>query len=160
MVFGGFFQGDMSDAPQNTDRDRQTVPVQPTRDGAATDAQSVYARFLAALDQLVTLKIVTIVGGPELIDRNGQPVGTVTVNDKAPNIRITPEIAVATCIDLVQGDVRTFVPPDFFEPARAELRTFHTEQVRIGREIVEKNVGALASAAESLRKHFQGTSRQ
>jgi len=118
-------------------------------------AQTVIDRALKALDEIMTLRVVTIQGRVSLTLRreggDSMPASGLHAITEHADVSVDAETVVATTIDLVDGDVKTLAPPDFFQPEQAGLRTYHADQVRLAREIVEKNVVGLVDLVNKLR---------
>jgi hypothetical protein len=73
---------------------------------------SLSQKLLAAVGAAVELKVVTQVG----------------------------DAAIATSINLVQGDITNVVPEKFWAPDQQIIREFHQAQVEQAKSIVERNL--------------------
>jgi len=91
--------------------------------------------------ELVTLNIITAVGD---------------VDVTAKELTIKPGAKVLwTAIDMLQGDIKTSIHPDFAGETGKELREFHASREQEGHAIIRNNIEALEKLAkliESLRK--------
>lgn len=60
------------------------------------------------------------------------------------------DVTVLTKIDLLQGDISTNLPADYFSEDNALLREFHTDKEKQAQAIIDKNLDQLVAAAKSL----------
>jgi hypothetical protein len=83
-----------------------------------------------SLGQLITLNIVTAVGPIESL-KDGLTFDESKVK------------AIATKIDLLQGDITTVCDQEFVTGNYQSLREFHAEREKEGREIISNNIRTL-----------------
>ncbi len=104
-------------------------------------ALSVGQKIASALENAMELRIVTV-------------VGNASVGGEYPHLTLTFDgseaQALATSIDLVQGDTRTVISPAFSGDTGESLRRFHAEQVAEGKAIVERNVRLLVELGREI----------
>jgi hypothetical protein len=95
-----------------------------------------------AVSEVVNLKIITVVspvsiGGtlenPTVAFDQGQKVG-----------------AIATCINLLDGDITTAIDPAYGNNAEDPVRQYHEDQVKEAKEIVDRNLKLVADLIERL----------
>jgi hypothetical protein len=95
-----------------------------------------------ATSEVVNLKVITVVspvaiGGtlekPTVAFDEGQKVG-----------------AIATCINLLDGDITTAVDPAYANNAVDPVRQYHEDQVKEAKEIVDRNLKLVAELIERL----------
>jgi hypothetical protein len=95
-----------------------------------------------AASEVVNLKIVTVVspvqvGGtienPTVAFDQGQKVG-----------------AIATCINLLDGDITTAIDAAYANNADDPVRQYHEAQVQEAKEIVDRNLKTIADLVERL----------
>jgi len=95
-----------------------------------------------AVAQAVNLKIVTVVspitvGGtlekPTIAFDNGQKVG-----------------AIATCINLLEGDITTAMDAAYGNNADDPVRQYHEAQVKEAKEIVDRNLRTIADLIDRV----------
>ncbi len=89
-------------------------------------------------EQLVNLQIVTAIG----------QVGWDEARD-APDIKSSK--AIYSNVNLLQGDIRTFVDEGFFDDRFASLREFHQKQEQRGHLIIKDNIQALKDLVGLVR---------
>ena len=97
-------------------------------------------RIKEALENLVTLEIVTVVG-TDYFKIEGRDKKTL-IPDIDPSK--TPK-AIMTKIKLLQGDIQTFIHEDFIAGPFAELKQFHAEREKQGHEMIKSNIAALGA---------------
>jgi hypothetical protein len=101
-----------------------------------------------ALENLVTLEIVTIVG-----DVKFQPKSDTEKDKIIATIDYSTEPkAILTKIDLLQGDIQTVFHEDFVTGNYTELREFHAAREAQGHDIVEQNLAALEKLFQLAKK--------
>ena len=95
-----------------------------------------------AISEVVNLKVITVVspvsiGGtlenPTVSFDQGQKVG-----------------AIATCINLLDGDITTAIDPAYASNTADPVRQYHEDQVKEAKEIVDRNLKAVADLIERL----------
>ena len=86
-----------------------------------------------ALENLVTLKVTTVVGKLNIRSTDDK----LQWDDSAK--------VLSTQIDLVSGDVVTGIDPSFITGEHAALRDFHAAREKQGQEIIRTNVETLKS---------------
>ena len=85
-------------------------------------------------DNLVTLNIVTAVGDVEIGDGKG--------GDQRLTIKPGAKV-LWTAIDMLEGDIKTSIHPDFAGESGKELRAFHASREQQGQAIIKNNIEAL-----------------
>lgn len=111
----------------------------------------------AALDNLVTLNVITAVGATQI------EVSQVE-GKEVRNIKVAPDAKVIwTSVDLLQGDITTTIHPDFQGDGGQIVRNIHNDARTQGMEIIKTNVGVLkdllgllGDAYKSLKERPQG----
>jgi hypothetical protein len=58
--------------------------------------------------------------------------------------------AVATCINLLDGDITTAIDPVYASNPDDPVRQYHTAQVQEAKEIVDRNLKTIANLIERL----------
>ncbi len=99
----------------------------PGADDPKTAFQSALNKITTAIENIIELKVRTIVG----------PVGA-------------PVMEVETKVDLVQGDIVCNIPSEFFLPENDDLRAYHSEKEKQAQAIIDQNLDHLVSAAKAL----------
>jgi hypothetical protein len=85
-------------------------------------------------DNLVTLNIVTAVGDVDIATGKG--------GDQRLTIKPGAKV-LWTEIDMLEGDIKTSIHPDFAGDAGKELRAFHASREQQGQAIIKNNIEAL-----------------
>lgn len=101
---------------------------EPVKSTSKSDALS--HELLAAVRSAVQLKVIT-------------QVGDVAVSGTLDEytVRFEPNgNAIATSINLVEGDITSVVPDKFWAPDQQIVRDFHQAQVEQAKAIVERNL--------------------
>jgi hypothetical protein len=104
------------------------------------DHSELLERIEKALNNLVTMRIVTAVG---TVTVSVAEDGTMTEKHAVANAR-----GMVTEIDLIQGDIRTYVDPAFVNGDYQSLRAFHAEREKEGAAIIQQNLQTLKALYE------------
>jgi hypothetical protein len=122
-----------------------TASLSPLQQGAAPPPKSqreLLGTITQAISEVVNLKVITVVspvsiGGtlekPTISFDQGQKVG-----------------AIATCINLLEGDITTALDPAYATNTADPVRQYHEGQVKEAKEIVDRNLRAVADLIERL----------
>jgi len=94
-----------------------------------------------ALDNLVTLEILTAVGQVQFKPKSGSPENAGR-NFPDLDYEQNPKV-ILTKINLLQGDIKTVFNEEFVTGNFQSLRDFHANREKEGYEIVKKNLAAL-----------------
>lgn len=105
-------------------------------------ARSLLDKIEQALANLVTLKVVTLVGAVKVTG-----TGTVAEVSIVPD---TPLEAASTEVDLLQGDITNTFSVGFGALANGEMRNFHQSQVEKSQAIVTGNLAEVQKLATAL----------
>lgn len=101
------------------------------------EENTVFENIKKAINELVTLRIVTAVG--EITkDEKGVPV-----IDYSQNPRI-----ILTSINLIQGDITTVFHEEFVTGKYQSLQVFHAAREKEGYELIKKNIEVLEKLYE------------
>lgn len=105
-------------------------------------ANEVIERIKNAVNNLVTLEIVTAVGDVALKDGKVSPVIDYSKN---PHVMLTR-------VNLLQGDITTVFHEEFVTGKYQGLRDFHTAREKEGYEMVKANIAALEKLWDFAQK--------
>ena len=108
--------------------------------GTASNEKPLLKRIEDALQNLLTLKVVTLVG-PLDVTANGESFEIVPHDPTASD-------GIATSIRLEQGDITNVMSGNAFD--NKALFEFHAQQVALSRQIVGDNMKAVLDLARSL----------
>jgi hypothetical protein len=121
------------------------APPSPLQQDAAPPPKSqreLLGTITQAISEVVNLKVITVVspvsiGGtlekPTVAFDQGQKVG-----------------AIATSINLLDGDITTAIDPAYAANTADPVRQYHEAQVKEAKEIVDRNLRAVADLIERL----------
>jgi hypothetical protein len=104
------------------------------------------AKVEHALEELVTLNIVTAVGEAQ-IESSGTPSRKITMSGKSK--------VIWTSIDLLQGDITTVIHPELQGDAGKDLREFHKGRELQGIAIIKENIAALRDIMKLLQEAYE-----
>ncbi len=111
---------------------------------AAPSQEALLGRLMTAINNALELEIVTAVSDFS-IDHFDDPKNALEVKlGKKPT-------GYVTSINLLTGDIRNVISPDYAAGQNKELREYHTTQVALAREIVANNLKMIGELAEKLR---------
>jgi hypothetical protein len=109
----------------------------------APDPESFLDRVRNRLDDLLEIKVVTVVGNLSVtITTDGD--STKTTLDS----RQVSDDALVTVVKLTDGDVTTVIAPDLV--SNTELRALHATQVAASLEVLPRHLKELVDLARSL----------
>lgn len=100
------------------------------------DKEAFTKRVLEALENLVTLKIVTVVGTYDA--KASQP---------GPGTKM-----MRTRLNLLDGDRVTEIDPEFASGALAPLRDYHAQMEKQGNDIIKANIETIEKLIGMLAK--------
>ncbi len=116
---------------------------------------TVWESLARGIKSAIHLKVVTYIGDSMV---TGQGASDIC----EPEIKLPQGDAKAmvTCIDLLQGDIVNCIPAEYAQEEKTWVRTYHSSQVELGQQIVERNlrlVGELGSKLMDLLKDVDET---
>jgi hypothetical protein len=100
------------------------------------------AKLEQAIEELITVRVLTVIGEPSLraeLDR--------LKNKDAAGFDVAQASGAITSINLVSGDIQTFLSPDALT---GPLKTLHDEALEKGTTILRENVRMLADVIGKL----------
>jgi hypothetical protein len=113
----------------------------------ADDAEDVprklWEKLLRGISSAVELRVITIVSDLPITGEFRRP--EVTLRPNTSN-------AIATSINLIEGDITSAAPESMWSPDRAVIREFHQAQIDRGGEIVERNIRLVSELGSALAK--------
>ncbi len=115
-----------ADTPANADISRDT---------------SIWDQLLRGARSAVELRVTTIVADIVVSGDLKQP--TVTIPKDTSH-------ALATSINLVDGDITNAIPKEFWSRENAAIREFHQQQVEQASEIVARNIRLICDVGSKL----------
>jgi hypothetical protein len=95
-----------------------------------------------AVAEVVNLKIITLVTPVTVGGTLDKPAVAFDQSSKVG--------AVATCINLLDGDITTAIDPVYASNPDDPVRQYHTAQVQEAKEIVDRNLKTIANLIERL----------
>jgi hypothetical protein len=95
-----------------------------------------------AVSEVVNLKVITVVSPVSIGGTLENPTVTFDQGQKVG--------AIATCINLFDGDITTAIDPAYGNNAEDPVRQYHEDQVKEAKEIVDRNLRLVADLIERL----------
>lgn len=95
-----------------------------------------------AISEVVNLKIITVVSPVSIGGTLEKPSVAFDQSQKVG--------AIATCINLLEGDITTAIDPVYGNNADDPVRQYHEDQVKEAKEIVDRNLKMVADLIERL----------
>ena len=95
-----------------------------------------------AISEVVNLKVITVVSPVSIGGTLDKPTVTLDQGQKVG--------AIATCINLLDGDITTAIDPAYAANTADPVRQYHEDQVKEAKEIVDRNLRAVADLIERL----------
>ncbi len=108
-----------------------------------------------AVEELVTLEIITAVGPVNLVEGKDPKTG-------APIYFLEKELfkketkLIVTRIDLLQGDISTVIPDEFTAPQYQWLRDFHATREKQGIETIQRVMDGLKGLVTLIQELKKG----
>lgn len=107
---------------------------------AGEESKSLSQMLLDAVGSAVRLQVVTQVGDVGIS-------GTLNKYE----VKLEPNgNAIATSINLVEGDITSVVPEKFWAPDQQIVRDFHQAQVEQAKAIVERNLRLIGELGKQI----------
>jgi hypothetical protein len=132
------------------DNDKPTPPATPSRVGqqgfapapAPKSQHELLGIITKAISEVVNLKIITVVSPVSI---GGTLENPIVAFDQSQKVG-----AIATCINLLEGDITTAIDPAYGNNADDPVRQYHEDQVKEAKEIVDRNLKMVADLIERL----------
>ena len=136
----------MANGKPNADADSAPSPVQ--------RANSFLEKLRTAAENLVNLKIVTIVGDAELTGDLERPKVRFDTADSGNN-----RLVIATNINLVEGDMTTVIPTKYDDQLEGAIMKYHAEQVVQANSSVTQKLKLVESLIKDIVPLIRGDDR-
>lgn len=132
------------------DDNKPVTPATPPKAGqtGATPApppksqHELLGTITQAISEVVNLKVITVVSPVSVGGTLEKPVVSFEQGQKVG--------AIATSINLLDGDITTAIDPAYATNADDPVRQYHEDQVKEAKEIVDRNLNAVADLIERL----------
>jgi hypothetical protein len=132
------------------DANKPTPPVTPPRVGqqgftpapAPKSQHELLGIITKAISEVVNLKIITVVSPVSI---GGTLENPTVAFDQTQKVG-----AIATCINLLEGDITTAIDPTYANDADDPVRQYHQDQVKEAKEIVDRNLKMVADLIERI----------
>ena len=128
---------------------KPTPPVTPSRVGQpeapAPEPKSqreLLGIVTKAVAEVVNLKVITVVSP---VSVGGTLESPTVAFDQGRNVG-----AIATCINLLEGDITTAMDAAYSSNVNDPVRLYHEAQVKEAKEIVDRNLSTLAELIERI----------
>ena len=122
-----------------------TAPPRPLQQGVAPAPKSQHellGTITQAISEVVNLKVITVVSPVSIGGTLEKPTVSFDQGQKVG--------AIATSINLLDGDITTAIDPAYSTDANDPVRQYHEDQVKEAKEIVDRNLNAVADLIERL----------
>ena len=114
------------------------------RNATSNANQGILDRLTQAIGNAVELEILTVVSDFQVTDFDDPK--------KRMQIQLTGEAkGFMTSINLLTGDIRNAVSPEYSDASGDKLAAYHLQQVELGRSIVADNLRAIGDLADKVR---------
>jgi hypothetical protein len=120
--------------------DNRAAPISATSPGSV--ARDFLVKVEQALEEIVTLKIVTLIG-PVSVSGAGTGASVAIAREAGTE-------AASTEIDLLTGHITNTFSTEFATLANGEMRNFHQSQVEKSQSIVTGNLAEVQKLATAL----------
>lgn len=140
----------MSDKPQGPG-----VPSVPTTGGQnerESALQQAYAKLASIAKELVTLRVITLVGAPRVQSDEEEPLGVAITFQEDGIAADGQTLSIVSTYDLLQGDILTTIHPTLLAPEYEIVRTMHAEREAKAFQTVKTNIETLVKLIEALRR--------
>ena len=122
------------------EREPQEEPQTP--DKLRESLEKLMTKIQRAVEEIVTLKVVTVVGNVTLDDPS-KPEGELAVDDSH---------VMKTEIDLLQGDIVSVVDKWYLQAANKTMRDQHEKREAQGQDTIRKNLATLKELATYVQE--------
>lgn len=112
-------------------------PVNPVLPGD----KDIWNQLLRGARSAVELRVTTIIADVKVSGEFKRP--KVTIREDTGH-------AIATSINLIDGDITTAIPKEFWSRENTAIREFHQRQVDQGSEIVARNIRLICDVGSKL----------
>lgn len=112
------------------------------------DEPNLWDKLLASIESVIDLRVITYVGDVEVSGDLNKPQISLPTDKEAK--------ALATSINLAQGDITSAIPEQFLAPDQEIIREYHKSQVAQANTIVERNVGLLVELVKNVAGELRG----
>jgi hypothetical protein len=122
-----------------------TAPPRPLQQDVAPAPKSQHellGTITQAISEVVNLKVITVVSPVSIGGTLEKPTVSFDQGQKVG--------AIATSINLLDGDITTAIDPAYSTDANDPVRQYHEDQVKEAKEIVDRNLNAVADLIERL----------
>ena len=133
-------QGDNNKPP--APRRRRSASRAARRPPSPSRSDELLGIITKAVAEVVNLKIITVVSPVAIGGTLENPTVTFDQGQKVG--------AIATCINLLEGDITTAIDPAYGNNADDPVRQYHEDQVKEAKEIVDRNLKLVADLIERL----------
>ena len=116
-------------------------------------ANAFLEKLVAAAENLINLKIVTIVGEAKLSGTLERPVIAFSTN-----VSEDEPIVIATNINIVDSDITTVIPEKYENEIGGAIMKYHTEKVSQANASMDQRIAFIKSLVEDIVPVIRGAS--
>ena len=126
--------------------EREAAESAPQESGGTDDKfreglEDLLDKIQNAVQDVITLEVVTIVGDVSLKD----------MNDPTGELKVDKSHVLKTQVDLIQGDDVGIVDNWYLAPENKHMRDYHDLRAKQGQETINKNVETLKELAQYVQ---------
>ena len=129
----------------------QIAPAAAPAVPAAERANAFLEKLVAAAENLINLKIVTIVGDVTLSGTLERPVVEFSSDDPEKK-----QIVIATNINIVDSDITTIIPEKYENEVGGAIMKYHTEKVTQANESMDQRLEFIKSLIKDIVPVIRG----
>ena len=121
---------------------------------AAERANAFLEKLVVAAENLINLKIVTIVGDAKLSGTLERPIIELSSDDSE-----SQSIVIATNINIVDSDITTVIPKKYENDIGGAIMKYHTEKVSQANESMDQRIEFIKSLVKDIVPIIRGDSQ-
>ena len=121
---------------------------------AAERANAFLEKLVVAAENLINLKIVTIVGDAKLSGTLERPIIEFSSDDSE-----SQSIVIATNINIVDSDITTVIPKKYENDIGGAIMKYHTEKVSQANESMDQRIEFIKSLVKDIVPIIRGDSQ-
>ena len=118
---------------------------------AVERANTFLEKLVAAAENLINLKIVTVVGDAKITGTLERPNVEFSTDDAESN-----QVVIATNINVVDSDITTVIPEKYENDVGGAIMTYHTERVAEANESMNQRIEYIKSLVNDIVPIIRG----
>ncbi len=138
-------------ANENTGAAAQVAPAAAAAASAAERANTFLEKVVVAAENLINLKIVTVVGDATLMGTLERPKVEFSSDDAESD-----QVVIATNINIVDSDITTVIPEKYENELGGAIMKYHTEKVAQANESMNQRIEFIKSLVKDIVPIIRG----